>query len=252
MNSSTKQILVVSHLSKQYPKTKNHVLADISFSVEKGDFISFIGQSGCGKSTLFTILAGIENQTNGSISFAGEELSDRRGQFGYMPQKPLLLPWRTVLQNICLGMEISGEKKEIATEKAKKLLKKFTLESFSQHFPNTLSGGMAQRIALLRTVLFNDRFLLLDEPFGALDALTRQSLQFWLQTVYQKIHPTVALITHDIREAILLSDKIYVLSKRPAKIKKEIVINLPRPRTYDIFSLPHVIQLEQELMKLLL
>lgn len=241
--------LSIKHLSKSFGMLP--VLQNISLHVANHEFVSIIGPSGSGKSTLFYILAGIENQVSGEILLKQKDSKNRRGKFGYMPQDVSLFPWKTVLENIMLGLIISGTAKKIALEKAYDMLQKFKLQEFSNNYPATLSGGMQQRVALLRTVLFNPNFLLLDEPFGSLDALTRHEVQMWLLDVWDSFHSSVLFITHDIQEAILLSDRIYVFSDRPATIVKEIKVNLPRPRKLVDLTKPQSIGLEKELLSLL-
>jgi ABC-type nitrate/sulfonate/bicarbonate transport system ATPase subunit len=169
-----------------------------------------------------------------------------------MPQQPLLLPWRTVEENVMLGLDVRHVPRKEAQQEAYKLLKRFGLAEFAHHYPATLSGGMRQRVALLRTVLFNRSFLLLDEPFGALDALTRLASQMWLLDVWQEFHSSVLFITHDVREAILLSDRIYVLSARPARVLRVVEVELPQPRKAEHLALERAVQLEQELVSLLM
>ena len=208
--------LVIINLSKKYILTNNKTvtaLKKFNLSVSQGEFVSIIGKSGCGKTTLFNIIAGVEKETSGEISLDGNIENSRRGKFGYMFQEPLLLPWRTVVENIILGLDIKKVPKKIALKKARYLLKEVNLEKFKDQYPSTLSGGMKQKVALLRTLLFNDSFLLLDEPFGALDQITRNSLQLWLKKVLKKFKTTVLFITHDIREAKLLSDRTIELKK---------------------------------------
>src|SRR5260370_5156424 len=176
----------------------------------------------------------------------------RTGKAGYMPQQPLLLPWRTVEENVMLGLDVRHLPRKQAQLEAHELLKRFGLLDFAGNYPATLSGGMRQRVALLRTVLFNADFLLLDEPFGALDALTRLSCQVWLLDLWHEFHSSVLFITHDVREAILLSDRVYVLSARPARVLRVVDIDLPRPRQPEHLALPQAVQLEQDLMPLLL
>ena len=178
--------LSVKHLSKSFGTLD--VLKDISLSVKPHEFVSIIGPSGCGKSTLFHILSGIEEASFGEILLDKKNVKDRRGKFGYMPQDVSLLPWKTVLENVMLGPIVLGKSKRSAKEKAYELLEKFELSDFANHFPATLSGGMQQRVALLRTVLFNPSFLLLDEPLGSLDALTRHEVQMWLLNIYKTFH----------------------------------------------------------------
>ena len=246
--------LVVQGISKTFRTGRQRLdaLASIDLVVATGEFVSVIGPSGCGKSTLFNIIAGVEKPTSGTIAIDGETSTIRAGKTGYMPQQPLLLPWRTVEENVMLGLDVRRESREKARYEAHELLKRFGLAEFAQNYPSTLSGGMRQRVALLRTVLFNNSFLLLDEPFGALDALTRLSCQMWLLNLWHEIHSSVLFITHDVREAILLSDRIYVLSARPARVLRVVNVDLPRPRKPEHLALEQAIQLEQELMSLLL
>ncbi len=228
------------------------VLASIDLAIAAGEFVSLIGPSGCGKSTLFNIIAGVEQPTSGMISIDGDAEHVRTGKTGYMPQQPLLLPWRTVEENVMLGLDVRHVPRKKARYEANELLKHFGLAEFAHNYPSTLSGGMRQRVALLRTVLFNRSFLLLDEPFGALDALTRLACQMWLLDLWQEVHSSVLFITHDVREAMLLSDRIYVLSARPARVLRIVDVDLPRPRQPEQLALEQAVQLEQELMSLLL
>lgn len=185
------------------------VLRDITFDVRDGEFVSLIGPSGAGKSTLFNIIAGLDTPTSGTVEV---------GEVAYMPQKDALFPWRTIEQNCALGLEVQGVKRKDALAKVRAWFPDFGLEGFEKSHPFELSGGMRQRAALLRTVVQEKGLLLLDEPFGALDSLTRNSLQTWLKQMWQEHSWTALLITHDVREAITLSDRIVVLSQRPATV----------------------------------
>ena len=246
--------LLVRNVSRTYThgNQKLEVLRPLNLTVAQGEFVTLIGPSGCGKSTLFNIIAGIDQPDTGQVAIDGDESKDRAGKCGYMLQQPLLLPWRTVEENVMLGLDVRHVPRNQAQEEARELLKRFGLVEFAQHYPTTLSGGMRQRIALLRTVLFNHDFLLLDEPFGALDALTRFSLQMWLLDIWQDFHSSVLFITHDVREAILLSDRVYVLSARPAHVLRTVEIDLPRPRLQEHLARPEAVRLEQELLNLLM
>ncbi len=246
--------LLVQGVSKTYRDggRKLQALASIDLIVNVGEFVTVIGPSGCGKSTLFNIIAGVDQPTSGLIAIDGDTSGVRAGKCGYMPQQPLLLPWRTAEENVMLGLDVRHVPRKKARQEAHELLKRFGLVEFSGNYPATLSGGMRQRIALLRTVLFNSSFLLLDEPFGALDALTRLSLQMWLLDLWQAFHSSVLFITHDVREAILLSDRVYVLSARPGRVVRVVEIDLPRPRKAEQLALPQAVQLEQELIELLM
>jgi ABC-type nitrate/sulfonate/bicarbonate transport system ATPase subunit len=227
-------------------------LDSIDLVVNVGEFVTVIGPSGCGKSTLFNIVAGVDQPSAGKVAVDGDAQGERAGKAGYMPQQPLLLPWRTVIENVMLGLDVRRLPRKKAERDAYELLKRFGLADFAHHYPATLSGGMRQRVALLRTVLFNSSFLLLDEPFGALDALTRLSLQMWLLDLWQTFHSSVLFITHDVREAILLSDRIYVLSSRPAHVLRVVEVDLPRPRGSEQLALEQAVRLERELTALLL
>lgn len=228
------------------------VLKPLDITVAQGEFVTLVGPSGCGKSTLFNMVAGIEQPSTGRIAIDGDARADRAGKAGYMPQSPSLLPWRTVEENVLLGLDVRHVYRQQSHAQAHELLKRFGLAEFAQQYPATLSGGMRQRVALLRTVLFNHDFLLLDEPFGALDALTRFSLQMWLLDIWQDFHSSVLFITHDVREAILLSDRVYVLSARPARVLRTVEIDLPRPRLQEHLARPEAVRLEQELLNLLM
>ena len=206
------------------------VLNNLHFSVGTGQFIALLGPSGCGKSTLFNIISGLLRLQDGAIYLNGNPILGRTGAFGYMQQKDLLLQWRTVLNNVLIGPEIQKEPLDPARKEALKLLTELGLQGFANSYPMQLSGGMRQRVALVRTLLFRKDILLLDEPFGALDAMTRSVMQSIFLDIWNKGGQTILLITHDIEEALLLADKIYVLTSRPASIKAEIDVSLPRPR----------------------
>jgi ABC-type nitrate/sulfonate/bicarbonate transport system ATPase subunit len=254
VDSSEVAKLSIVGITKTYQEGKRQIetLAPLDLTVSRGEFVSIIGPSGCGKSTLFNIIAGVEPLTSGQLMIDGDLSGERAGKVGYMPQQPLLLPWRTVEENVLLGLDIRHVPRKEGQRQAHDLLKRFGLLDFAESYPSALSGGMRQRIALLRTVLFNSSFLLLDEPFGALDALTRLTLQIWLLDVWQSFHSSVLFITHDVREAILLSDRIYVMSARPASIVRVINVDLPRPRKQADLAEARAIQLEQELLSLLI
>ena len=246
--------LSVEGVSKTYYDRRRmvEVLRPIDLTVASGEFVTLIGPSGCGKSTLFNIVAGVDEPTDGIVAIDGDAKSRQAGLSGYMPQQPLLLPWRTVEENVMLGLDVRRVPRKQAQQHALELLKRFGLADFAHNYPATLSGGMRQRVALLRTVLFNSSFLLLDEPFGALDALTRLSLQMWLLDLWQSLHASVLFITHDVREALLLSDRIYVLSARPAQVLRVVEVDLPRPRRQEHLALESAVRLEQELLALLM
>jgi ABC-type nitrate/sulfonate/bicarbonate transport system ATPase subunit len=211
-------------------------LEDVSFSVQPGEFVTVIGPSGSGKSTLFNLIVGLLAPDAGEVRVEGEAAWP--GQVGYMPQRDLLLPWRTVLDNVILAQEVRGVPRAEARARARERLPLFGLEAFADAYPAALSGGMRQRAALLRTVLSERDVLLLDEPFGALDALTRRELQDWLLGLWAQLRQTIVFITHDVEEAVYLSDRVAVMTNRPGRIKTVVPIDLPRPRHYGMVATP--------------
>ena len=224
-------LLSVSEVSKTFTGRRPlEALRQVSLRVESGDFVSIVGPSGCGKSTLFNLIAGIETPSTGQISLRGETDPDaRRLSCGYMFQKDLLFPWRSVIDNAALGLEVAGAcSRSEARERARALLPRFGLAGFESSRPAELSGGMRQRVALLRTLLLQRPLLLLDEPFASLDALTRRELQDWLRDTWRSGSEAALLVTHDVREAVYLSDRVYVMSPRPGSIVAEITVRRER------------------------
>lgn len=195
------------------------VLDGLSFDIYEQDFVSIIGPSGCGKTTIFNIVAGLIEPDAGTLVYGGEEVASLRGKVGYMMQKDLLFPWRTVLDNVLLGLEIRALDRHAARARAREHLAAFGLAGFENAYPKTLSGGMRQRVALIRTLIMDPGILLLDEPFSALDYQTRLYLEGVLKQAVQRFHKTVVLVTHDIDEAVALSKRVVVLSGRPARVK---------------------------------
>ena len=248
-------LLAVDSLSKTFgsgsrrgTRSEVEAVVDLTFKVEAGEFLTIIGPSGCGKSTLLRLLAGLVQPDSGQINLQGQPLpnaSDRQGRFGYMPQRDTLLPWRTVLDNVILGVELAGGSRDAAREEARKLLPLFGLDGFENNWPSTLSGGMRQRAALLRTFLAGYDILLLDEPFGALDALTRRMLQQWLLGVRTRFSKTILFITHDVDEALLLGDRMLVFSPRPGRITADLKIDLPHPRDENTILEPDFLTLKR-------
>jgi ABC-type nitrate/sulfonate/bicarbonate transport system ATPase subunit len=227
------------------------VLEDVSLTVKEGELVAIIGPSGCGKSTLLNIIAGLEDPDSGKLLFDGEPASERLGRVAYMHQKDLLFPWRTVLDNTILGLEVRGTPRRAARRRAREMLGTFGLQGFEAQYPAALSGGMRQRAAFLRTALAEQPVVLLDEPFGALDALTRASLHAWLLETWGGLQKTVLLITHDVEEAILLSDRVYVLTARPGRVQAEVTSPLPRPRAYAMTGSPEFTALKAALLETL-
>ncbi len=223
-------------------------LAGVNLTASSGEFVTLIGPSGCGKSTLLNIICGLMQPDSGEVLFDGQPVPHRTGMVGYMLQKDLLLPWRKVLDNVILGPEISGLDRKAAVQDALRLLPLFGLEGFGQSYPTALSGGMRQRAALLRTFLCQRKVMLLDEPFGALDALTRRDLQQWLVEVWERFRHTILFVTHDIDEALYLADRVYVMTPRPGRIKLQLDVPLPRPRRRDILTANEFTALKRELL----
>jgi ABC-type nitrate/sulfonate/bicarbonate transport system ATPase subunit len=223
-------------------------LHDVYLHAEEGEFVTLIGPSGCGKSTLFNVICGLLRADEGQVLLDGTVLARRLGAVGYMPQKDLLLPWRSVLDNVILGPELRGENPNASRGEARELLPLFGLEGFADVYPAVLSGGMKQRAALLRTFLTHREVLLLDEPFGALDALTRMDLQEWLLDIWARFRKTILFITHDVDEAVFLSDRVYVLTPRPGHVKLVASIPLPRPRQRAVVASPEFAALRYELL----
>jgi ABC-type nitrate/sulfonate/bicarbonate transport system ATPase subunit len=234
-------------------KTFGYVTALSKFeaSVAKGEFVTVVGPSGCGKSTLFNIVAGLdEPDAGGALRFEGNSChaSDLLGRVAFMPQRDLLLPWRNVVDNAILALDVEGVPRAQARAKALEMLPEFGLAGFEAQYPNQLSGGMRQRVALMRTFLFERDLMLLDEPFGALDALTRAIMQRWLLDVWQKHRRTILFITHDVDEAIFLGDRVLVMTARPGSVKLEQVVDLPRPRRPEIVTAPEFVRLKRTLL----
>lgn len=221
-------ILQAEHITKAYGD--NQVLQDISIHLEEGELVCVLGVSGVGKTTLFNILSGLVLPDRGQILLENEDVTGKTGNLSYMLQKDLLLQHKTVLDNVALPLVLKGVKKKAAREQAAAYFKQFGLEGTELKYPSQLSGGMRQRAALLRTYMCGDRVALLDEPFSALDTLTRTAVQEWYLGVMEEIKLSTLFITHDIDVAILLSDRIYIMSGKPAIISEELVIEEPKPR----------------------
>ena len=249
INMTKSTVLEVKNLKKSYPGL--HTIEDISLELGKKQFVSILGPSGCGKSTLFNIISGLEIPDKGRVIIDDKNYNGRTGRVSYMHQKDLLFPWTSIINNVCLPLFIKGENKNNSHIRAKKYFRDFGLEGFEDKYPNQLSGGMRQRAALLRTYLFANDIMLLDEPFGNLDAITRRKMQLWLLEILEKINASVLFITHDIDEALFLSDRIYLLSKRPAVIMKEFDIDIKRPHDNRIFTTPEFNKLKEEIITLL-
>ena len=225
-----------------------HALAGVDFDALDGEIVGIIGPSGCGKSTLLNIIAGLNQPSTGSIYLNGRPAKQRLGVVGYMQQKDLLLPWRNVIDNAILGLELQGYSRLAARDRASELIEQFGLKGFEKEYPFALSGGMRQRASFLRTVLADQEVFLLDEPFSSLDALNRAQIQEWLQGLWQSLRKTIVLVTHDVDEAIFLSDRVYVMSARPGRMKLVQSVDLPRPRTLEMVTQESFVSLKAGLL----
>ena len=255
-------LLQLVNVWKRFGKGSGETVAvrNLDLAILPGEFVTLIGPSGCGKSTLFNMIAGLlPPDPDGAILFGGEPQLDGRllGKVSFMPRRDLLFPWRSVLDNATLALEVEGVGRREARRRAAALFPEFGLAGFEKHYPHELSGGMRQRVALMRTFLFERDLILLDEPFGALDALTRTLMQRWLLDIWTRHRRTVLFITHDIDEAIFLGDRVLVMSTRPGTIRSAEPIGLLRPRDLSVTTTPDftaikrnlLAQLEQESLK---
>lgn len=241
-------VLEFNHVAFRYDSEKN-ILDDINFQVNDGEFISIIGPSGSGKSTLFRLIAGLEQPTDGEILLNGKNVKKRLGQVGYMPQQDLLMPWRTIMENAVLPLQIKGVKKEEAQDQVLKLLDDFGLGGVENVYPSDLSGGMRQRVSFLRTILGGSNIFLLDEPFSSLDAITRLTMQEWLIGQWEKWQKTILFITHDVDEALFLSDRILVLIQKSNPSIQEVKVPLGRPRRIRDLSRAEIVTLKEQLIE---
>jgi NitT/TauT family transport system ATP-binding protein len=223
----------------------------LSLEVGRSEFVSIVGPSGSGKSTLFNVVSGLQHPSSGRVLLDGQDATGETGHVGYMLQKDLLIPWRTVVGNIVLGAALTRGVRSRDREEAAALASRYGLGEFLDHYPHALSGGMRQRVALMRTLALHTDVLLLDEPFGALDSQTRLDMQLWLLSVYEDLEVTILFVTHDVDEAILLSDRVTVMSGRPGRILADLPIPLPRPRGLDVLTAPEFVALKRQVLGLL-
>ncbi len=219
-------VLTAENLSKSYGDRK--IISDISVHIEKGEMVSLLGVSGGGKTTLFNLLSGLEAPDGGKVLLNGEDVTGKSGLVGYMQQSDLLLPFKTIADNVIIPLLLRGEKKKAALEKARPLFAEFGLEGMEGYYPAQLSGGMRQRAALMRSFFYSSELLLMDEPFSALDAITRSSMQGWFRNIVREHGLSTFFITHDVNEALLLSDRIYILGGRPGTITNELKNSIPQ------------------------
>ena len=224
------------------------VLDSVKFFARDGEFVSIVGPSGCGKSTLLNIIAGLDEPDSGEIHLDGIRPGKRLGQVGYMQQKDLLFPWRNVVDNAVMGLELRGVPRRNSRERALDLMESFGLAGFESAYPHALSGGMRQRVSFLRTVLADQQIFLLDEPLSALDALNRAQMQEWMQHTWLSLRKTIVLVTHDVDEAVFLSDRVYVMTARPGRMKLVVDVDLPRPRSLDVLTDPEFVAMKARLL----
>ncbi len=232
----TGPLVEVEGLSKRFESAAGYlpVLQELTFRVGAGEFVAVIGPSGCGKTTLLRILAGLLAPDGGRVAVAGQDprVARRQKVVGFVFQTPALLPWRTVLENVRLPLEVNRVERPVRKPEA--LLELMGLGEFADYYPHQLSGGMAQRVALARALVFDPALLLMDEPFSALDELTRSAMRYELLRVWERTGKTVIFVTHSVPEAVILADRVLVLSRRPARLAGELVVGLPRPRTEEL------------------
>jgi NitT/TauT family transport system ATP-binding protein len=247
-------VLRIEGAGKAYRSTTGDLvraLEPVTETIRPGEFVSFVGPSGCGKTTLLKIAAGLVQPTDGAVNYRDTGAAIRPGAYGFVFQAAALLPWRTVLENVMLPADILGMPREAARERARKLIELVHLGRAERSYPNQLSGGMQQRAAIARALLHDPEVLFMDEPFGALDAMTREQLNMELQRISQEQRKTVLFVTHDIEEAVLLSDRVFVLSRGPGRLVATLTIELPRPRLMSCKADPRFIGAVAEIRALL-
>lgn len=241
-------MLKFCNVSFKYKNDSKLLMEDLNFHVDKGEFISIIGPSGCGKSSIFRLISGLESVSSGEIFINNNNINSLKGYIGYMPQRDLLIPWRTILENACLPLEIRSRNQKEAKEEAEKFLEKFGLSEYKNKYPRDLSGGMRQRVSFIRTLLTGSEIMILDEPFSALDAITKISMQEWLLAQWSTLKKTILFITHDVEEALFLSSKIFVISEKPIIKLKEIAVPVGYPRDRRMLSRPEILNIKEELV----
>ena len=246
-------MIAVAGVSKEFAKNDRRIVAlqDIDMAVGEGEFVALLGPSGCGKSTLLNMVAGFDHPTSGSVKVAGEEIREPSPQRGVVFQEPALFPWLSVTENVVFGPKTLGQKAADYRPRATRILEQVGLKGFEDSYPAELSGGMRQRVGIARVLMLEPRVMLMDEPFGALDAQTRSVMQELLLAVWERHHQAVLFVTHDIEEALLLADRVCVMTARPGRIKKSIAVGLPRPRALEITASPEFNALRLEVLALI-
>jgi NitT/TauT family transport system ATP-binding protein len=232
-------LVSISKLEKRYwtrDRMEVHALSDINLTIDPGSFVTIVGPSGCGKSTLLRILAGILDRTSGNVQIRERDIDGPSRELGLVFQSPVLLPWRTILANVTVPSEIQGLDITAARTRGQDLLAMVGLAGFENRYPGELSGGMEQRVGICRALVHEPTFLLMDEPFGALDAMTREVMNLELLRIWREQRITILLVTHSIPEAVFLADKVVVMTPRPGRIAEIVDVDLPRPRTLNMFN----------------
>ena len=245
-------MIQIEHLEKTFEgrsgRAATAALTDISFSVADGEICCLLGPSGCGKSTILNILAGFERASGGTATVGGRPVERPHPSRALVFQQPQLFPWLDVWDNVMFGPRMSGLEREESADRANALLRSVGLEQFSHHRVYELSGGMRQRVAIARALINQPEVLLMDEPFGALDAQTRGTMQQLLLSIWEKLHPTILFVTHDVEEALFLGDEVCVMTARPGRIKERLRVEIPRPRELDVTTSDRFVELKRSIM----
>lgn len=249
----SQSLILGQNLSKVYGTATGPLVAldDVSFHIDEGEFISLVGPSGCGKSTLLSILGGLEDKTEGTLVVGGKHHNAPRADIGMMFQTSVLFPWRSIRENVQLPGVILGLDKKQQAARTEQLLDMVGLNGFGDRYPDELSGGMRQRVGLARLLAHDPRMLLMDEPFGALDEFTRETMNLELLRIWEKTRKTVIFVTHNIGEAVFLSDRVFVMTPRPGRLEGIVTIDLPRPRTTRIMREPRYSELVFDIRRML-
>lgn len=242
-------LIEINDVSKTYDAGDGsvHALQNVSFHVKRGEFISIVGRSGCGKSTLLNMIAGLDQPTSGSVLLDGVQVTEPSARVGFVFQRAVLLEWRTILENVLLPVEIFRTDIKAARSKALLLLELVGLKGFENRYPRQLSGGMQQRVALARSLVYAPDILLMDEPFGALDAITREQMDLELMRIWEASGTTIIFVTHDIAEAVFLSDRVILMTPRPGEIKEITPVSIERPRTVKSAFVPEFSRIRQQI-----
>jgi ABC-type nitrate/sulfonate/bicarbonate transport system ATPase subunit len=251
-SQASRQKLTVEGLSVTFQSDAGgdfEAVRDLSLGVANREFLAILGRSGCGKSTLFNVIAGLIEPSAGTVRLNAEVINGRAGHVGYMMQRDHLFPWRTVRENVVLGLDVLGENRRESRRRAQAMIPRFGLSGFEDYYPAALSGGMRQRAALMRTMLLDRDLLLLDEPFGALDAITRAEMQAWLLKIWEEFRRTVLFITHDVEEAVFLSDRVVVMGGPPGTVMAAVDVEIESPRSYaEVVTSTEFVRVKHEIL----